>query len=79
VREFAEVAFGCVGLQAERYLRMDPTLVRGPEATLNIGDPSRAREELGWRPQLSFEALVARMVQSDLRALAPAQAAAEPA
>jgi GDPmannose 4,6-dehydratase len=77
VREFAEVAFGCVGLQAERYLRMDPTLVRGPEATLNIGDPTRAREELGWRPQLSFEALVERMVRSDMRALAPEHAAAE--
>jgi len=77
VREFAEVAFGCVGLQAERYLQVDPTLVRGPEATLNIGDATRAREELGWRPQLSFEALVERMVQSDLRALEPEHATAE--
>lgn len=77
VREFAEVAFACVGLEAERYLRVDRTLVRGPEATPNIGDPTRAREELGWIPQLSFEALVERMVQSDLRALAPEHATAE--
>ncbi len=69
VREFAEVAFNCVGLQSERYLRVDQTLVRGPEATLNIGDPTRAREQLGWRPQLSFEELVARMVNNDLQAL----------
>jgi GDPmannose 4,6-dehydratase len=77
VREFAEVAFGCVGLQAERYLRVDPTLVRGPESTLNIGDPTRAREELGWKPTLSFEGLVERMVRSDLRALQPEHVPAE--
>ncbi len=74
VREFTELAFACVGLQAERYLRVDPTLLRGPESTPNVGDPTRAREELGWRPQLSFEALVERMVRSDLRALAPEHA-----
>ncbi len=77
VREFADAAFGCVGLEAERYLRVDPTLVRGPETTLNIGDPTRAREELGWRPTLSFEGLVERMVDSDLRALERAQVPVE--
>ena len=77
VREFAQVAFSCVGLEAERYLRLDPTLVRAPEVTLNIGDPSHAREALGWQPQLSFEELVERMVQADLRALESAQVSAE--
>jgi GDPmannose 4,6-dehydratase len=77
VREFAQVAFSCVGLEAERYLRVDPTLVRAPEVTLNIGDPSRAREALGWQPQLSFEGLVERMVQADLRALETSQVSAE--
>ena len=77
VREFAEVAFNCVDLEAERYLRLDPTLVRAPEVTLNIGDPTRAREELGWRPQLSFEGLVERMVRADLRALEAEQTAGE--
>ena len=77
VREFAQVAFACVGLEAERYLRVDPTLVRAPEATLNIGDPSRAREQLGWTPQLSFEDLVARMVQADLHTLQGASGTVE--
>ena len=77
MREFAQVAFNCVGLEAERYLRLDPTLVRAPEVTLNIGDPTRAREELGWRPQLSFEGLVERMVRADLRALEAEQTAVE--
>jgi GDPmannose 4,6-dehydratase len=77
VSEFAQVAFGCVGLEAERYLRVDPTLVRAPEVTLNIGDPTHARETLGWQPQLSFEELVERMVGADLRALESAQVSAE--
>jgi GDPmannose 4,6-dehydratase len=76
VREFAQVAFACVGLEAERYLRVDPTLMRAPEATLNIGDPSHARETLGWQPQLSFQQLVERMVNADLRALEATQVSA---
>ncbi len=73
VRDFADAAFGCLGLEAEAYIRQDPELLRGPEATLNIGDPSRARAELGWRPKLSFEQLVERMVEFDLRALTEAE------
>jgi GDPmannose 4,6-dehydratase len=79
VREFAQVAFGCVGLEAESYLRVDPELVRAPETTLNIGDPSRARAQLGWEPQLSFEDLVGRMVQADLSALQREQVPVEQA
>jgi GDPmannose 4,6-dehydratase len=76
VAELAETAFACVDLRAERYVRVDPKLVRAPERTASVGDPSRARELLGWEPQLSFEQLVERMVQADLRAL---QAVAGPA
>jgi GDPmannose 4,6-dehydratase len=69
VAELTETAFACVGLEAERYVRIDPTLVRGPERTASVGDPSKARERLGWEPQLSFEQLVERMVEADLREL----------
>ena len=69
VREFAQVAFACVDLQAERYIRVDPALVRPSEPTPTVGDPSRARSELGWNPSLSFEQLVERMVRADMRAL----------
>jgi GDPmannose 4,6-dehydratase len=69
VGEFAETAFACVGLEAERYVRVDPKLVRAPEGTASVGDPSRARRELGWEPRVSFRQLVERMVQADLRAL----------
>jgi GDPmannose 4,6-dehydratase len=50
-------------------VRRDPSLVRAPEPIALVGDPSRARERLGWRPDRSFEALVAEMVESDLRLL----------
>lgn len=76
VAELAETAFACVGLEAERYVRVDPTLVRARETTASVGDPSKARRELGWEPQVSFRQLVERMVQADLRAL---QAVAGPA
>ncbi len=59
VAEFAAAAFTCVGLDAERYVRVDSELVRAPERTLSVGDSSKARERLGWRAEVSFEELVA--------------------
>jgi GDPmannose 4,6-dehydratase len=76
VAELAETAFACVGLEAERYVRVDPKLVRAPERTASVGDPSKARRELGWKPLVSFEQLVERMVRADMLAL---QAVAGPA
>ncbi len=75
VAEFARAAFAAVGLEAERYVRVDPVLQRAPESTPSVGDPARARERLGWRAQVSFEELVQRMVDADLRALRAAEAA----
>jgi GDPmannose 4,6-dehydratase len=69
VAEFAAAAFACVGLEAERHVRVDPALVRPAERTASVGDPTNARERLGWRAQLDFEALVERMVQADLESL----------
>jgi GDPmannose 4,6-dehydratase len=69
VREFAEAAFACVDLEAERYLRVDPALLRPPEATPSVGDPTKARERLGWEPEVSFSELVERMVRADMRSL----------
>jgi GDPmannose 4,6-dehydratase len=69
VAELARTAFACVELDAERHLRVDPALVRAPERTPSVGDPSRARERLGWRPRVGFEELVRRMVEADLASL----------
>jgi GDPmannose 4,6-dehydratase len=70
VRELVEVAFAHAGLRAEDHLRVDPALVRPPEATPPVGDPTRAREVLGWEPRVGFAELVGAMVDADLEALA---------
>jgi GDPmannose 4,6-dehydratase len=77
VAEFAAAAFACVGLDAERHVRVDESLVRPPERTPSVGDPRRARERLGWEPRVGFEELVARMVQADLRSLQPIATSAQ--
>jgi GDPmannose 4,6-dehydratase len=69
VADLARAAFACVDLDAERYVRVEDSLVRAPEHTPSIGDPTKARERLGWTPRLSFEQLIERMVRADLRAL----------
>ncbi len=66
VREFCEVAFHHVGLDYQGYLVADPALLRPAEVDLLLGDASAARRELGWKPTVSFEALVKEMVESDL-------------
>jgi len=77
VAELVDTAFACVGLDPEHHVRLDPSLVRTEEThpgTPSVGDPSKARERLGWRPLVGFEELVGRMVQADLRSLQPSAA-----
>jgi GDPmannose 4,6-dehydratase len=69
VAEWARAAFACVGRDAEDHVRVASELVRAPESTPMVGDPSRARERLGWHPSVDFEQLVERMVRADLEAL----------
>jgi GDPmannose 4,6-dehydratase len=69
VRDFAAAAFAALDLDWERYVRVDPAFVRGPEPVALVGDATRARERLGWTPERSFEDLVAEMVAADLASL----------
>jgi GDPmannose 4,6-dehydratase len=69
VREFCELAFGAVGLNYEDYVVVDPKFYRPAEVDLLISDPSKAREKLGWQPQVSFRELVEMMVEADLKRL----------
>ena len=69
VIELAELAFERVGLNARDYIDVDPALQRRPEPVPLVGDPTRAGEQLGWRPTLSFEQLISRMVDADLASL----------
>jgi GDPmannose 4,6-dehydratase len=79
VRELVEAAFGCVGLDWQRYVVQDPSLVRPAEVDLLIGDASKARRVLGWKPQVNFAELVRRMVEADLAALGGSRPAAQAA
>ncbi|MDQ4121816.1 MAG: GDP-mannose 4,6-dehydratase [Acidobacteriota bacterium] len=69
VREFCELAFGSVGLDYQKYVVIDEQFYRPAEVDLLIGDATKAREVLGWRPKYTFEALVKEMVESDLEAV----------
>jgi GDPmannose 4,6-dehydratase len=69
VREYCELAFAHVGLNYEDHVVIDERFFRPAEVDLLIGDASRAREVLGWRPRTSFPALVAMMVDGDMALL----------
>ena len=71
IREFLEVAFSHVGLRWEEYVESDPGLVRKIDVGQLTGNPSRARERLGWKPEVSFEELVRMMVDAQIRKLSP--------
>jgi GDPmannose 4,6-dehydratase len=77
VREFAEIAFDHAGLDWERYVLTDATYLRPAEVDHLVGDPSKARADLGWEPRISFEQLVRMMVDADLERLAPLAAQVE--
>jgi GDPmannose 4,6-dehydratase len=67
VAEFAELAFGAVGIKNwQDYVKVDPALLRPAEVDLLIGDPAKARAKLGWQPEVSFPQLVQLMVEADL-------------
>ncbi len=70
VREMVEIAFGHVGLDWSRHVKVDPTLVRPAEVDLLVGDSARARNELGWKPRKIFRDLIAEMVEHDLALVA---------
>jgi GDPmannose 4,6-dehydratase len=69
VREFCERAFSEVGLDYERYVKVDERLYRPAEVDLLVGDATKARERLGWQPVYTFEELIQEMVRADLQAL----------
>jgi GDPmannose 4,6-dehydratase len=69
VRDFVETAFERAGLDWEAHVVVDPALLRPAEVEHLLGDPSRARAELGWDARVSFEELVAMMVDADLARL----------
>ena len=70
VREFCRLAFLHVGLNYEKFVTVDPKFQRPAEVEVLLGDPSKARLKLGWRPSTTLETLVAMMVDADMERVA---------
>ncbi|MEM3421969.1 MAG: GDP-mannose 4,6-dehydratase [Candidatus Hadarchaeum sp.] len=66
VRELVQLAFARAGLDWEKYVVVDPAFVRPAEVDLLVGNPEKARRQLGWQPEMSFKELIELMVDSDL-------------
>jgi GDPmannose 4,6-dehydratase len=66
VREFCQIAFGHLDLDWEQYVVVDEAFMRPAEVDLLVGDSTKARDELGWKPTVGFEDLVTMMVDADL-------------
>jgi len=69
VRHLVELAFAHVGLDYQQYVEIDPELLRPAEVYHLRGDYTKAKQRLGWQPTMSFEQLVANMVDSDINLL----------
>jgi GDPmannose 4,6-dehydratase len=69
VREFLELAFKRVGLDYKKYVKIDKKFIRPAEVDVLIGDASKIRKKLKWKPEVSFKELVNMMVDADLKLL----------
>src|SRR5919204_1728618 len=70
VRDLVELAFGHAGLDWRKHVKLDPKLIRPAEVEHLIGDSTKARNELGWKPSVDFAGLVKMMVDADLERVA---------
>jgi GDPmannose 4,6-dehydratase len=66
VREFCEEAFSYAGLDWKQYVKVDPKYFRPAEVDLLLGNPAKAKAQLGWEPKVGFKELVRLMVDADL-------------
>ena len=73
VKDLVEVAFGHLGLDWHKHVGLDPAFLRPAEVDHLIGDPAKARKELGWEPSVNFKGLVTMMVDADMARLKSGQ------
>ncbi len=69
VRELVDIAFDQVGLDPDKYVRVDPELFRPAEVDILLADPTKAKKVLGWEPRTDFDSLIRLMVDADLERL----------
>jgi len=66
VKQLVETAFRVVDLEWQKYVDIDPKLVRPAEVDILVADPSRAMKQLSWTPKTSFKEMISNMVKADL-------------
>lgn len=66
VRELLQAAFSAVGLDWEKYVEIDPKLIRPAEVDVLCGNATKARNKLGWKPEVTFDELIKMMVEADV-------------
>lgn len=66
IREMCDIAFKALGMNYEDHVVVDPKFFRPAEVEVLLGDPSKAKKELGWEPKVSFKELIEMMAASDL-------------
>ena len=66
VRDMCKLAFEHVGLNWEDYVKVDKAFLRPSEVDILVGDASKAKEELGWEPEVTFDQMIRMMVDADL-------------
>ena len=66
VREFAERAFQKLGLDYQEYVEIDQRYFRPTETDVLLGDSTKARKKLGWKPKVTFSQLIDMMIEADL-------------
>ena len=66
IRDLCRIAFSHVGLDYEERVKIDPRFMRPAEVDVLLGDAGKARQQLGWTPEVSLEAMVVEMVEADL-------------
>lgn len=67
VKCFLEKVFGCLNMDWNEFVRIDPVYFRPAEVELLLGDSTKARKKLGWEPSVSFDELVRMMVDADMK------------
>ncbi len=78
IREFLELAFRHVGLDWEKWVEVDPGLIRPVDVGVLVGNPTKAEKKLGWTPRVDFENLVRMMVEAHIVLLSDKLIAGDP-
>ena len=66
VRDFAKEAFNCIGLDYRKFVKVNKKFIRPSEVDTLLGNPTRAKKILNWKPKVNFKQLVEDMVSADL-------------